>query len=54
LADAFNGPRRSTAVLQLARIRFQGLLSEEEFARFSTETRAAVQGLREFWQAEPS
>ena len=52
LADAFNDPRRSTAVLQLARIRFQELLSEEEFGRFSPETRAAVQGFLEIWRAE--
>lgn len=43
LADAFNDPRRSTALVQLARLRSQGLLTEEEFARFSPETRAAVQ-----------
>jgi hypothetical protein len=54
LADAFNGPRRSTAVLQLARVRFQELLSEEEFARFSPETRAHVQSLLEFWRTEES
>ena len=42
LADAFNDTRRSTAVVQLARIQFQDLLSEEEFARFGPETRAAV------------
>jgi hypothetical protein len=53
LAEAFDDPRRSTAVVQLARIRFQELLSEEEFARFSPEARAAVQSLLEIWQAEP-
>ena len=42
LADAFNGPRRSTAVQQPTVIYSQGLLSEEEFARFSPETRSAV------------
>jgi len=43
LADAFNDPRRSTALLQLARIHSQQLLSAEEFARFSPETRASVE-----------
>ena len=42
LADAFNNPRRSAALLQLARIMFMELLTEEEFARFSPETREAV------------
>jgi hypothetical protein len=51
LADAFNGPRRSTALIQLARIHFQELLTEEEFVRFSPETRASVQGLLEMWRA---
>jgi hypothetical protein len=43
LADAFNDLRRSTAWRQLAVIRSRGLLTEEEFARFSPETRGAVQ-----------
>jgi len=43
LAEAFNGPRRSTTLVQLARIRFQELLTDEEFAGFSPETRASVE-----------
>jgi hypothetical protein len=43
LADAFNDKRRSTARLQLVIICRHGLLTEEELARFSAETRAAVQ-----------
>jgi hypothetical protein len=43
LAEAFNAFRRSTAWRQLAVIRAHGLLTDEEFARFSPETRAAVQ-----------
>ena len=43
LAEAFNGLRRSTAWRQLAVIRSRGLLTEEEFASFSSETRGAVQ-----------
>jgi hypothetical protein len=50
LADAFNDPRRSTALIQLARIRFQELLTEEEFTCFSPETRASVQVLLEMWR----
>jgi hypothetical protein len=43
LAEAFNDFRRSTAKRQIAAIHSRGLLTEEEFARFSPETRAAVQ-----------
>jgi hypothetical protein len=43
LAEAFDDLRRSTAWRQLAIIRSRGLLTEEEFARFSPETRGAVQ-----------
>lgn len=50
LADAFNGPRRSTAFVQLARIQFLDLLSAEEFARFSPETRAVVGVFLEMWR----
>lgn len=42
LADTFNNPRRSTALLQLGHLRFQNLLTEEEYLRFSPETRASV------------
>ncbi len=45
LADAFNDPRRSTAFSQLLHMRYQGLLTDEEFARFSPETRAKVESL---------
>jgi hypothetical protein len=51
LADAFNDPRRSTAFVQLARIQFQELLTDEEFAGFSPETRASVQMFLEMWRA---
>lgn len=43
LAEAFDDVRRSTAWQQLAIIRARGLLTDEEFASFSPETRAAVQ-----------
>src|SRR5688572_13632324 len=45
LADVFDNPGRSTALLQLALIQSRDLLSKEEFARFSPETRASVEGL---------
>ena len=42
LARAFNDPRRSRAILQLAAINSYGLLSEEELLSFTPETREAV------------
>jgi lipid II:glycine glycyltransferase (peptidoglycan interpeptide bridge formation enzyme) len=39
LADAFDDPRRSRAIWQLGHIARHKLLTEEEFARFSSETR---------------
>ena len=43
LADAFDDLRRSSAFRQLAVLRSRGLLTDEEFARFSPTTQAAVQ-----------
>jgi hypothetical protein len=43
MAEAFDDLRRSTAWHQLAVIRSRGLMTDEELARFSAETRAAVQ-----------
>ena len=37
LADAFNNPKRSTAILTITLIRSHGLLTEEEVAEFSPE-----------------
>jgi hypothetical protein len=45
LADAFDDLRRSTALLKLVRMQSQRLLTEAELARFSSETRDAVQRL---------
>lgn len=39
LAEAFNDHRRSTALWKIAEIRSLGLFSEEEFSRFSEQTR---------------
>jgi hypothetical protein len=49
LGEAFNDPRRSTAVQQLARIQSHKLLTPEELASFSPETRAAVALFLECW-----
>lgn len=45
LAAAFDDPRRSVALQQLACIQSHGLLTAEEFARFRPETRASVQAV---------
>jgi hypothetical protein len=42
LARAFNGIRRSTAFMQLAIIQSYGVITEEEIARFSSETREVL------------
>ena len=42
LAELFDNPRRSTALLQLRAIHSHGLLTEDEFARFSPEVRERV------------
>jgi hypothetical protein len=49
LAEAFNDLRRSTAWRQLAVIRSRGLLTDEEFARFSPDTRTMVQTFLGGW-----
>ena len=50
LAAAFNDPRRSTALLQLARIQTHKRLTDEELSRFSTEARGAVQVFLDGWR----
>lgn len=40
--DLFDDLRRSTAFLQLARIRAAGLVNDEELARFDDATRSAL------------
>ena len=45
LADTFNGLRRSTGLVQLARMVAQGLLAEEEKDRFGAETMDRVKGI---------
>ncbi len=43
LARAFDGLTRSMAYLHIVAIRSRGLMKPEEFARFSDETRAAIE-----------
>ena len=45
LARAFNDLRRSNALLNLAVIHAYGLLTDEEYARFSEETRAVIESV---------
>lgn len=45
IAHTFDNPRRSTALMQLAAIRSQGLLTDEEFQQFSEETRTLIEVL---------
>jgi len=47
IAETFNNLRRSTALRQLASMRARGLLTEDEFSRFSQDTRNAVDLLLE-------
>jgi hypothetical protein len=43
IASMFNDPRRSNALGMLAKIRSEGLLTEDEFSSLSPETRSAIQ-----------
>jgi len=45
LGNMFDNPKRSEALLQLALMRSRDLFTEEEYARFSPETRARLQRL---------
>lgn len=45
LAHAFDDLRRSTALAQIAIIQSHGLFTEEEFSRFSPETRNVVESI---------
>ena len=42
MADIFNDYRRSTAFFQIAMMHSRGLLTEQEFQQFSTETRDSI------------
>jgi hypothetical protein len=43
IANAFDDLRRSNAIIKLATMRSYGLLTDEEFQRFSDETREIVE-----------
>ena len=43
VAHAFNDPRRSQMIIQLAAIHAYGLLEPDELARFTTETRDTIE-----------
>ncbi len=43
MAKAFNDPRRSNALILLANIKEQGLLTEEELMQFSPDLREAME-----------
>ena len=45
MASIFDDPKRSNALTMLARIRSEGLLTEDEFSSLSPETRSAIQML---------
>jgi hypothetical protein len=45
LAHAFNDPRRSRMLWQLAAIQRHGLLEPAELARFTSQTRATIESL---------
>ena len=45
VASLFNDLRRSTALWQIAALKGRGLLTEEEFERFSQETQSRVAAL---------
>lgn len=48
LARAFDNPRRSQAILQLALIQSHDLLESEELACFASKTRSTIESLLEF------
>jgi hypothetical protein len=45
IARAFNDPRRSNALILLANIKHEGLLTASEWARFSPETHEAIKNI---------
>ncbi|MDE2167520.1 MAG: peptide ABC transporter substrate-binding protein [Alphaproteobacteria bacterium] len=45
MAEAFDNLRRSHALLMIAKLRQLGAVTDDEFTRFSAETRAAAEDL---------
>jgi hypothetical protein len=50
LADAFDNPSRSRALISLARMRSSSLVTDGEFAEFSDAARASVVSQLDFWR----
>lgn len=50
LGNAFDAPRRSAAIEQIAALKARDLLTEEEFAQFSEETRERVNTFLSIWE----
>ena len=48
IAYAFDDPKRSQAIIQLANIVAEDLLTEHELNQFSEETREQIEGLKQF------
>jgi hypothetical protein len=51
IAVAFNDPRRTQAIIQLAKIIAEDLLTEAELNEFSEETRERLEGIRSLWNS---
>jgi hypothetical protein len=51
MARAFNDPKRSMAIIQLANIVEEGLLTDDELEQFSAETREAVEAIEHMRRA---
>lgn len=45
ITEAFDDLRRSRAMMMIAKLRQLGVLTDDEFARFSADTRAAAESL---------
>jgi hypothetical protein len=50
MADSFDDMRRTMAVTLLARLRFHGILTDEELVQFSQETRRPIETLVSIWR----
>jgi len=49
IARIFDNPRRSLALIMLAQMRREGLLTEEGFSSLSTESRGAIEMMLGTW-----
>ena len=51
IANTFNDPRRSNALMLLANIKHEGLLTAAELDQFSPEARRAIEAIENVWRA---